>query len=331
MKLAFGILCAREDPATIAQLVDSLGPDALVLIHHDVSKRPTPDLRGRPNVRFVRDPVITGWGEWSLCAAILRLLRDGLAEPRWDYFQLLSGSCLPIKRVDAFERFLEASRADANVDMVALDEDPVALMSHGFRAFAPADSLRHRALRRLRRWYLGDRPRWVNRQGLGFALPADDPPPATRARLALGAMRLVSAGGAPGFAHPFGDRMRCFVGSTWWGANRAACQHLASQPEDDPLQRYFRRLRIPDEFYFQTVLGNSGLALGESNHVISRFDEAHPMRMDTDALPMLAASPRFFARKFPDDPTAAVRLALLGRLGAPAAAQTRPVRARRAA
>ena len=172
MKLAFGILCAREDPATIAQLVDSLGPDALVLIHHDVSKRPTPDLRGRPNVRFVRDPVITGWGEWSLCAAILRLLRDGLAEPRWDYFQLLSGSCLPIKRVDAFERFLEASRADANVDMVALDEDPVALMSHGFRAFAPADSLRHRALRRLRRWYLGDRPRWVNRQGLGFALPA---------------------------------------------------------------------------------------------------------------------------------------------------------------
>jgi hypothetical protein len=326
MKLAFGILSARENPAAVAQLVDSLGPRALVVIHHDVSKSPPPELGDRPNVRFVSDPVRTQWGEWSLCEAILRLLRDALTDPDWGYFQLLSGSCLPIKRLDVFERSLEASRTEANVDMVALDEDPVALMSHGFRAYAPADTTRHRVLRRLRRWYLGDRPQWIDRQGLGFALPPDDRRLGTSARLALGGMRLVTAGSAPGFAHPFNDRLRCFVGSTWWGANRAVCRYLASQPEDGPLQRFFKRVLIPDEFYFQTLLGNSGFAVGESNHMISRFDEAHPTRIDTDALPTLAASPRFFARKFPDDPTAAVRLALLGKLGAPAAGRPRLAR-----
>jgi hypothetical protein len=314
MKLAFGILSAREDPAAIGQLIASLGPHSLIFAHHDVSKSPAPVLHHRPNLRLVREPVRTHWGAWSLCEAILRLLRDALADPDWGYFQLLSGSCLPIKRIDAFQRFLDDADTDANVDMVALDEDPVAMMSHGYRAYAQADTTGHRVLRKLRRWYLGDHPHRVDRQGLGFALPAPERAGGAGARIALGSMRLVTAGSAPGIDHPFNGRLRCFAGSTWWGARRAACEYLLAQPDDGPLQRFFKRVSIPDEFYFQTVLGNSGFAIGESNHMISRFDDAHPTRLEAAALPALAASPRFFARKFPDDPTDPLRLEVLSRL-----------------
>jgi hypothetical protein len=318
MKLAFGILSARESPVAVVQLVDSLGEGARVLLHHDHTKSPRPVLGHRPNVRFVREPVPTEWGGWSLCEAILRLMREALEDPDWDYFQLLSGSCLPIKPIDTFARQLDGVRADVNISHVALDADPAALMSHGFRAYAPADSTRHRVLRRVRRWYLGGQPHTEQRQGLGFAVPEPGVSPGLVARLALGGMRHVAGGRAPGFMHPFDDRLRCFVGSTWFGARRAVCEYIVVQPEDGPLQRYFKRVSIPDEFYFHTLLGNSQFVLADSNHLISRFDAAHPVRIGPQERAALLRSPRFFARKFPDDALSPVRLDVLARVATPA-------------
>lgn len=328
MTLAFGILSSHEHPGAIAQLVDALGPQVLVWIHHDPSKGERPALR-RPNVRFITNPVKTAWGEWSLCEAALRLQRAALVDPTWRYFQLLSGSCLPIKPLADFERHVDASVAPVNMDAVALAADPVALMSHGFRAYARADSVGHRVLRRLRRWYLGRDDTPIDRQGLAFSTRASGSPPTARSRLALGSMRWIACGAAPGIDHPFGvGRLQCYVGSTWWGARREVCEFVVAQPEDGPLQRFFKRVLIPDEFYFQTLLGNSPFCIGESNHLVSRFDGAHPSCIGPDALPVLGASPRHFARKFPDDPSDPLRLAVLARLEARLEARRRtlPVR-----
>jgi len=310
MSIAFGILSSREDPASIAQLVAALGPRARVFVHHDPTHRPTPALAAR----LIPDPIATRWGDWSLCEAVLKLLRAACAEPGWDYFQLLSAACLPIRPLAAFEHHVRHSPDTVHMDHVGLDRDPAALMSHGFRAYAPLDSPGHRILRRGRRWYLGPDPPRDDRQGLSFALA---PPPrgtAPLARLAVRGMRRVAHGTVPGFAHPFDERFRCHVGSTWWGARRAACESLAAQPDDGELQRYFRRMLVPDECYFQTLLGNGGWRIGESNHLISRFEGAHPRPLGLSDLPVFARSPRFFARKFPDDPSAPVRRAVLAGL-----------------
>ena len=60
----------------------------------------------------------------------------------------------------------------------------------------------------------------------------------------------------------------------------------------------------------------SGLPYGPGNYVVSRYVGARPQWLDLDDLDDLEKSGKYFARKFPDDPNAPVRLRLLERLGA---------------
>lgn len=313
MNLAFGILSSSEPPAAVAQLIDSLGPRSSVWVHHDPTKGPLPSPV-RDDVRFVRNPQRTAWGEWSLCAAILKVVREALAEPGWDYFQLLSGSCLPVRPLDEFARYVRTGANDAHMDMVALRDDDDAMMSHGFRAYAPQGTLGHRVLRRMRRWYVGEEPDTIHRAGLSFAVPPERDADGALARVARAGMRRVRDGATPGLAHPFDDGLDCYVGSTWWGARRHVCEYLVDQPEDGALQRYARRMLIPDEFYFQTVMGNSRFARGVSNHWITPFDGPHPMPLARADLPALWTSRRFFARKFSGVAGDPARRAVLSRM-----------------
>jgi hypothetical protein len=324
MRAAFGILSSTEHPGALAQLVAALGPGRSVVIHHDVTKQPLPALH-RPNVQFVADPLVTAWGGWSLCEATLRIARIALADRSWDYLQLLSASCLPIRPVADFERHLSRQHADANVDIACLRDDDVALMSHGWRAYAPHRSLRQRVMARWQRWYMGRQPGHVQRQGLGFRTRDDGAPALLPATLGLAGMRIVERAAGSGLAHPFDDRTPCHVGSTWFGASRSVWQHLADQPLDGALQRWCRGMTIPDEFYFQTLLGNGSFRLAPSNHYVGPFDGPHPVPFGVRDLPTLMSSERWFARKFPADPAAQVRRLMLARI-ATAPPAPRPMR-----
>ena len=55
-------------------------------------------------------------------------------------------------------------------------------------------------------------------------------------------------------------------------------------------------------------------AKGPMNHFIQRFDHAHPGRIEENDLQQLKAIPAFFARKFPDDPAAPIRIRVLAEL-----------------
>ena len=315
MHLAFGILTSRERPASVEQLLATLGPHSRVWIHHDDSQGPRPSPRGR-DVRFVRSPVRTAWGEWSLCEAVLATVREALEHPDWEYFQLLSGSCLPLRPVDTFAAHLALDPAEVHMDAVALAADDVALMSHGFRAYAPVGTLRHRILRRLRSWYFGRDPLGEQRAGLSFTIPSPDVGPRPLAPLAKAVMRRARAGALPGLPHPFGSGLDCWVGSTWWGARRHVCEWLVDTVRDaGPLVGHARRMLIPDEVFFQTVTLNAGWRVGPSNHWISEFDGPHPRLITTRGLPAAFASHRWFARKFAPEPADPARTAVLARIG----------------
>jgi hypothetical protein len=324
MTLAFGILSSTEHPGAVAQLADALGTRPLIVVHHDFSKQPSA-CRPRPNLRFVPRPARTSWGGWSLCDAILRLIEEALKDDRWRYFQLLSGSCLPVQPVAAFEQFVERQKADVNMDLVSLDADTDFLMSHGWRAYAPASSVRQRMLRRIRRWYLGGQPGQTDRSSLGLHVRIANGPLPIAARAALAATRLARDHAFGGRAHPFRAGVSCFTGSTWFGASRRSCEHLLAQAPDAALQRWFRSVHIPDEFYFQTVFGNADFEIGASNHLVSSFQDAHPQRLGLQDLGALAASGRFFARKFPDHPDSPVRRAVLEQIGALPVRTAQPV------
>ena len=309
MRILFGIMSAVQPAATVASLVDAIGAHHPILIHHDWSQQPGFTL-SRPNVSYVEEPRRTGWANWGFSQGILRLVEAAVRNGGFDYFQLLSPTCLPVRPIEEFARHLAACKADFLIDAVRLDSDPNVLMSHGWRAYAPADSLQQRLLRRARQWYFGNDCLVASRSGLAFpttSMTGAGGAPGLRAQAAY---RLtVRAREGRGFSHPFSDDFPCFAGSTWFTASRAGCEHLLVRARDEALTGAFSRMHMGDEMFFPSVFRNSGLPCAPAVHYIARFEDARPARFEPQDIEEIRRSGAFFARKFPEDPDNPVRLA----------------------
>ena len=142
-------MSAVQPAETVASLVDALGRRHQILIHHDWSQQPDFSLI-RSNVAYVPEPVRTGWADWGFSEGILKLVRTAVEAHDFDYFQLLSPTCMPVRPVLEFEAHLAKTNADYYMDATLLASDPRLLMSHGWRAYAAKGSFRHRLLRRMR-------------------------------------------------------------------------------------------------------------------------------------------------------------------------------------
>ncbi|MGE0316113.1 MAG: hypothetical protein AB7P21_31250 [Lautropia sp.] len=319
-RIVFGVMSAIHPAPAVQDLVDALGPRHRVLVHHDFSQQADFSVGGA-QVAFVDDPVQTGWGEWAFTQGIVHLLEAALAGPPFDYFQLLSPTCLPVRPIEELERHLVQGGADFLADFLRLDDDPTALMSHGWRAYAREGSLRFRLLRRCYLWYFSHGLHFENRAGLGFPLPppADAPLPARlRASACRWVMRLAARGN--GFSHAFSAQVPCHAGSTWFCASRRGCEYLVARAHDVGVARRFSEIHMPDEFFFPTMIAVSGMPVLPATHHVSRFDGARPAWLGLDDLPEIDASRRFFARKFRVEPDDALRVAIRRRREAHAGA-----------
>jgi hypothetical protein len=311
-RILFVVMSAVAAPGTVDQLARSLAPHT-VLVHHDFSQQPDFPLQA-DNVAFVPEPARTGWATFGFVEGIFRAMDHAVRHFDFDYLQLLSPTCLPIKPMAQFEAHV-AQPVDAHFGAIDLLADEECLMSVGYRAFTPADSLRHRVLRRLTSEYFEhDRGRrdesgvWIHSGGgLGWK--------ARVARWALGAAARQTLG-----PHPFGPALRPFYGSVWFGARRHVVRGMLESFRQPHLHQWFSRVRIAEEFLVPSLLMRLAPRRGPLNHYISRFDQAHPNKLTEEDVPELRECPAFFARKFPDDPQAPVRLRVLDELAAAGAA-----------
>lgn len=295
------------------QLVDALAPHRVV-IHHDFTKAREFGI-DRPNARLIPDPKVTGWGTWGLVEAILHALRFSLDHEDCDYVQLLSEGCLPIRPLREFEAYVAADEADINADFIELRRDDLdAWMTYACRAFLPAGSFRHRMARRAKKWYFGPDAKIVPRQSLALLHASNPVPPlvALRRRFAVEFTRLLVEG--PGSLSFYSSELRPVVGSTWFGARRHVCEWLLQSAENPRLREFFASLAIVDEHFFPALLASSPFRRAPSNHVISQFDASgHTMHIGMEDIEAMCATGRFFARKFPSDPGAPVRIRALER------------------
>ena len=314
MRILFGIMSAVQPDRTVAALCDAIGADHPILIHHDFSQQPN-FVVNRSNVAFVEKPVRTGWANWGFTEGIQNLVRHAMARDDWDFIQLLSPTCMPIRPISDFQAHVVASGADYLIDGVDISTNDNFLMSHGWRAFAQEGLLRHRVLRRARRWYLGDDSLVVNYAGLAFPVRSrlnEGPSRALKARAGLAVMKMAERG--RGYTHPFSDSFRCYAGSNWFGATRQACEYLMSMTEGTPLLEYIKRIHMPDEILYPSVFMNSDLKGGVGEQHISRFVDARPAWMETADLDEVLGSGKHFARKFPEDVSSDVRVELARRM-----------------
>jgi hypothetical protein len=309
-------MSAQQSAELVHQIVDALAPHPVV-VHHDFSKR-ADFVLDRDRAHLVPDPRQTGWGTWGFCEALLHGMQFCVDHFDFDYLQLLSPTCLPVRPLAEFEAHVIGDPSDAHADLIDIAEDIDAWMTYAWRAHFPSRSIRQRLAATMATWYFGKRSGRSSRSSLEVLVP---PVPGSlawaslRQRAAVGLTGLLVSGPARGCV--YGDGFRPFVGSTWFGARPAVVEYLLEQSRCDRIREFFGGLANTDEHLFPTLLGNSPFAIGDSNHWISSFDEiGHPAFIVASDLSDIARSRRFFARKFADDPDDPVRRRALALVGA---------------
>jgi hypothetical protein len=309
-RILFVVMSAIHNATAVDELARLLAPHT-VLVHHDFSQTADFELH-ETNVLFVPNPIRTGWGRFSFVDAIFNSLQHAMAHVEFDYLQLLSPTCLPIKPIRAFEAHVSGS-AEAHFGCIDLLANHDALMSLGYRAFTPDNTFRYRLARYLTfsQYYLrteGKRQEAGIWYKTGFATGRGGRMTlmARMARLIIIALSNPVIG-----RHRFDRELRPFVGSAWFGARRHVIGALIAAYARPGIRDFFSKLVIAEEFLIPTLLKTLEIRTGPLNHYINVFDEAHPKWMDEADFETLRRSTAFFARKFPDDPESAVRKRVL--------------------
>lgn len=88
------------------------------------------------------------------------------------------------------------------------------------------------------------------------------------------------------------------LGSQWWCLTRPTLEAILTDPRRGEYDRYFRRVWIPDESYFQTLARNHSRQIESRSLTLAKFDDqGKPYIFYDDHQQMLAGSGCFLARK----------------------------------
>ena len=202
------------------------------------------------------------WGTWSLVQATQAasaLMLEAFPEVRHVF--LASGSCLPLRPVAELVEYLAARPKTDFIESVTTEYvmwTIGGLDAERFTLHFPFAWKRHRRL--------FDASVSVQR--------------------ALGIKRRIPEGLDP------------HMGSQWWCLTRQTLSGILENPKRARFDRYFRRVWIPDESYFQTLARRYSVDIESRSLTLSKFDyRGKPHMFYDDHLQLLRRSDCFVARK----------------------------------
>ena len=267
MSVGFVMLAhaALHRSAQVARILSQSGSPIVIHVDRRVSDKRfdslVETLRDLDNVHFA-DRIACDWGTWSLVEAS----RNGAefllnTYPQLGHVALISGSCLPIKPLDELRAYLDRNSNTDFIESVTIGDVPWTqggLSEERFTLSFPFAWKRHRRLF----------DAWVEAQ------------------------RLVRR------KRPMPKRLAPHMGSQWWCLSRATLERILLDPARAELDRYFKRVWIPDESYFQSLVRFYDRNVVSRSLTLSKFDfQGKPHVFYDDHLLMLRQSPAFFARK----------------------------------
>ncbi len=202
------------------------------------------------------------WGMWGIVAATQAAATKLLAEyPDVRHVYLASGSCLPLRPVSELVEYLDARPRIDFIESATTKEVPWIVDGLGQERFTLRFPFSWRRNR-----YLFDR--FVDLQR------------------ALHLYRKL-----PGNLVPH-------MGSQWWCLTRQTLSAILQDPNRRAYDRYFRRVWIPDESYFQTLARLYATHIESRSLTLSKFDfQGKPHIFYDDHLQLLRRSDCFVARK----------------------------------
>ncbi|MGR3616904.1 MAG: DUF5927 domain-containing protein [Paracoccaceae bacterium] len=238
-----------------------------VVIHVDKSvprkayKAFTDSLADDANIKFCKRHKCE-WGMWGLVAAAQsgsEFMLSNFADVRHVY--LASGSCLPLRPVHELVDYLAARPQTDFIESATTADVPWTvggLDEERFSLRFPFSWKKHR--------YLFDGYVELQRR--------------------LRFKRKIPAGLVP------------HMGSQWWCLTRQTLSAILQDPEREIYERYFKKVWIPDESYFQTLARIYSLNIESRSLTLSKFDfQGKPHIFYDDHLQLLRRSDCFVARK----------------------------------
>lgn len=267
MTVGFVMLChtAFDRAAQVARHWAGRGCPVVIHVDKRVKDRPfqkmQSDLAGVPDIRFSGRHSCE-WGTWGIVAATQEasalMLRE-FAQVRHVF--IASGSCLPLRPVADLKAWLDERPTTDFIESVTTADvgwTVGGLDAERFTLRFPFSWRRQRGL------FDG----WVKLQR----------------RFNL--RRRVPEGLVP------------HLGSQWWCLTRRTLSAILDDPERPAWDRYFRRVWIPDESYFQTLVRRYATRIESRSLTLSKFDfQGKPHIFYDDHLQLLRRSDCFVARK----------------------------------
>jgi hypothetical protein len=287
MKIVYLIL-AHKAPNHLSRLVRSLdSPNAVFFIHVDrkTDILPFRNWLSRPNVTFLEKRVPVYWGEFSIVQATINLMSEAVRHvPLFHNLVLLSGSDYPLRSPKYIEAYFSRNQGYEFINLIPM----------------PCEALGKR-LDRLQQYRI-QTPN--DNQFVGRAVSRLNDLINDRLGIKREYSRALKS-------------LLPYAGSQWWALTADACRYILSFIDSRPdVVNFFRHVYLPDESFFQTIIGNSPFA----KHVTRNLTFADwsrptggPAIIDMDHLKAfiktdsIIADDRYgrgellFARKFPDD------------------------------
>ncbi len=219
------------------------------------------DLQDLDNIRFSGRHACE-WGTWGIVSASQEaatlMLRDF---PGVRHVYLASGSCLPLRPVQDMVAYLDERPKTDFIESVTTEDVGWTVGGLDFERFTLRFPFSWRKQRSLFDAYV-----WLQRK--------------------VGFRRQVPNGIAP------------HLGSQWWCLTRQTLSAILEHPERATIDRYFQKVWIPDESYFQTLVRQVSVSVESRSLTLSKFDfQGKPHIFYDDHLQLLRRSDCFVARK----------------------------------
>lgn len=267
MGLGFLMLChsALHRAAQVARHWAAAGCPVVLHVDSRVNQEPfarlKADLADLPNVRFCKR-FACEWGTWGLVAAEQAAAEMMLAEfPSVRHVYLASGSCMPLRPVAELQAYLASRPRTDFIESVTTADVGWTIGGLDRERF----TLRFPFSWRKNRWLFDTYVKLQRRVGFRRRIP----PP-----------------------------MVPHLGSQWWCLTRETLSAILTDPNRRIYDRYFRRVWIPDESYFQTLVRLHSTTVESRSLTLSKFDhQGKPHIFYDDHLQLLRRSDCFVARK----------------------------------
>lgn len=282
--LAYLIL-AHTDPKQLFELVRSLDYDSKIFIHldkkSDLSEFTKYDYPS--SAVFIPDRVRVSWAGFGMIVATLNLIKAALNDGgRYSHLVLLSGLDYPIKPVAQLHQFLNNHQDREFIRFLRVEDSP----EHYLKIFR-----RHA----FKNPIFPD----VNVPVLGKGV----------AFLDKAIRKICTLLVRPYKRRPLEGITPCF-GSQWWAITPACAKYVLDFVDNNQkFVAYFKTAFGPDEYFFHTIIGNSGFLAnatgfqtyqGRGTFRMANLHVIHPSLAyiyTEDDFDQLQRSDKFFVRK----------------------------------